>query len=52
MLYEVITSPHIQNVAVGGVSNSISHDAPSVLNIERLMLIKGFIDKLERNNFV
>ncbi|MCG7874134.1 MAG: nickel-dependent hydrogenase large subunit [Candidatus Thiodiazotropha lotti] len=40
-------SPHIQNVAVGGVSNSISHDAPSVLNIERLMLIKGFIDKLE-----
>jgi hydrogenase large subunit len=40
-------SPHIQNVAVGGVSNSISHEAPSVLNIERLMLIKGFIDKLE-----
>jgi hydrogenase large subunit len=40
-------SPHIQNVAVGGVSNSVSHDAPSVLNIERLMLIKGFIDKLE-----
>ncbi|MEW8461566.1 MAG: nickel-dependent hydrogenase large subunit, partial [Candidatus Thiodiazotropha endolucinida] len=37
-------SPHIQNVAVGGVSNSIGHDAPSVLNIERLMLIKGFID--------
>jgi hydrogenase large subunit len=41
-------SPHIQNVAVGGVSNSINHDAPSVLNIERLMLIKGFIDKLEQ----
>lgn len=40
-------SPHIQNVAVGGVSNSISHDAPSVLNIERLTLIKNFIDKLE-----
>ncbi|MBI2751078.1 MAG: nickel-dependent hydrogenase large subunit [Burkholderiales bacterium] len=39
-------TPHIQNVAVGGVSNSVSHDAPSVLNIERLMLIKGFIDKL------
>jgi hydrogenase large subunit len=35
-------------VAVGGVSNSIGHDAPSVLNIERLMLIKGFIDKLEQ----
>ncbi len=41
-------TPHIQNVAVGGVSNSISHDAPSVLNIERLMLVKGFIDKLEQ----
>jgi hydrogenase large subunit len=40
-------SPHIQNVAVGGVSNSIGHEAPSVLNIERLMLIKGFIDKLD-----
>ena len=40
-------SPHIQNVAVGGVSNSISHDAPSVLNIERLTLIKNFIDKLD-----
>ncbi len=40
-------SPHIQNVAVGGVSNSIGHDAPSVLNIERLMLIKNFIDKLD-----
>lgn len=39
-------SPHIQNVAVGGVSNSVSHDAPSVLNIERLLLVKGFIDKL------
>ncbi|MET0091352.1 MAG: nickel-dependent hydrogenase large subunit [Candidatus Thiodiazotropha sp.] len=41
-------SPHIQNVAVGGVSNSIGFDAPSVLNLERLMLIKGFIDKLEQ----
>ncbi len=41
-------SPHIQNVAVGGVSNSVSHDAPSVLNIERLMLVKTFIDKLEQ----
>jgi hydrogenase large subunit len=40
-------SPHIQNVAVGGVSNSIGHDAPSVLNIERLMLVKNFIDKLD-----
>ncbi len=41
-------TPHIQNVAVGGVSNSIGHDAPSVLNIERLMLMKHFIDKLDQ----
>ncbi len=40
-------TPHIQNVAVGGVSNSIGHDAPSVLNFERLLLIKNYIDKLE-----
>ena len=40
-------SPHIQNVAVGGVSNSISHENPSVLNIERLMLIENFINKLD-----
>ena len=40
-------SPHIQNVAVGGVSNSVSFDAPSVLNMERLMLVKHFIDKLD-----
>ncbi len=40
-------SPHIQNVAVGGVSNSINDGAPSVLNFERLMLIEGFIEKLE-----
>ncbi len=40
-------SPHIQNVAVGGVANSINLDSQSVLNMERLMLIKGWIDKLE-----
>jgi len=40
-------SPHIQNLAVGGVSNSINMNSQSVLNMERLMLIKGWIDKLE-----
>jgi hydrogenase large subunit len=29
------------------VSNAVGHDAPSVLNIERLMLIKKVIDKLD-----
>ena len=41
-------TPHIQNVAVGGVSNSIGFDAPSVLNMERLLLMKTFIDKLDQ----
>ncbi|MCG8428292.1 MAG: nickel-dependent hydrogenase large subunit [Chromatiales bacterium] len=40
-------SPHIQNVAVGGISNSINMNSQSVLNMERLMLIKGWIEKLE-----
>ncbi|MHB9100217.1 MAG: nickel-dependent hydrogenase large subunit [Sulfuricella sp.] len=39
-------SPHIQNMAVGGVSNPISLDSQSVLTIERLMAIKEWIDKL------
>ncbi|MDB1122372.1 hydrogenase 2 large subunit [Vibrio algarum] len=40
-------SPHIQNLAVGGVANPINLDAPSVLNKERLMYIKSFIDELD-----
>ncbi|WP_413734024.1 hydrogenase 2 large subunit [Sodalis sp. RH21] len=39
-------SPHIQNLAVGGVANPINLDAPNVLNMERLMLLKTFIDRL------
>lgn len=39
-------TPHIQNLAVGGVANPINLDAPSVLNLERLMYIKYFIDRL------
>ena len=30
-------SPHIQNVAVGGVANALSLDSQSVLTLERLM---------------
>jgi hydrogenase large subunit len=40
-------TPHIQNLAVGGISNSINLDSQSVLNMERLMLIKGWIDRLD-----
>ena len=41
-------SPHIQNLAVGGVSNSINMNSQSVLNMERLMLIEGWIEKLDQ----
>ncbi|HGY1012089.1 TPA: hydrogenase 2 large subunit [Aeromonas salmonicida subsp. smithia] len=39
-------TPHIQNLAVGGVANPINLDAPSVLNLERLLYVKSFIDRL------
>jgi hydrogenase large subunit len=39
-------TPHIQNVAVGGVSNPISLDSQSVLTLERLMAVKTWIDEL------
>ncbi|HEY0209215.1 hydrogenase 2 large subunit [Acerihabitans sp.] len=39
-------TPHIQNLAVGGVANAINPDMPSVLNLERLMYVKTFIDRL------
>jgi hydrogenase large subunit len=43
-------TPHIQNMAVGGVTNPIALDSQSVLTIERLVAIKEWIDKL--NDFV
>ncbi len=39
-------TPHIQNVAVGGVANAINLDSPETLNMERLYYIKTLIDKL------
>lgn len=43
-------TPHIQNMAVGGVANPINLDAPSVLNLERLMYLKSFIERM--NDFI
>src|SRR5574343_261391 len=40
-------SPHIQNVAVGGVANPLATDAQSVLTIERLLAVKEWMLKLE-----
>jgi hydrogenase large subunit len=39
-------TPHIQNVAVGGVANAINLDSPETLNMERLYYIKTLIDKV------
>ena len=39
-------TPHVQNVAVGGVSNPIAVDSQSVLSIERLLAVKSDIDDL------
>jgi len=39
-------TPHIQNLAVGGVSNAINLESQSTLTLERLFAIKADIDKL------
>jgi len=39
-------TPHIQNLAVGGVSNPINLDSQSTLTLERLYYIKTLMDKL------
>jgi len=39
-------TPHIQNLAVGGVTNPINPDSPSTLTMERLMYVKTLIEEL------
>ncbi len=39
-------TPHIQNLAVGGVANPINPDSQSTLTMERLVYIKTLIDEL------
>ncbi|HEY9051426.1 MAG TPA: nickel-dependent hydrogenase large subunit [Gammaproteobacteria bacterium] len=39
-------TPHIQNLAVGGVANAINMDSQSTLTLERLYKIKGVIDEM------
>ena len=39
-------SPHIQNLAVGGVANPINPESQSTLTLERLYAIKRLIDEL------
>lgn len=39
-------TPHIQNLAVGGVANAINTDSPSTLTMERLYYVKTLINEL------
>ncbi|GFO58391.1 hydrogenase 2 large subunit [Geomonas silvestris] len=39
-------TPHIQNLAVGGVANAINTDSPATLTMERLYYVKTLIDDL------
>jgi hydrogenase large subunit len=39
-------TPHIQNLAVGGVANPINPDSQSTLTLERLYKVKSLIDEL------
>ena len=43
-------SPHIQNLAVGGVANPLATDSQTVLTVERLLAVKEHIDAL--NDFI
>ncbi|RRJ83660.1 nickel-dependent hydrogenase large subunit [Aestuariirhabdus litorea] len=40
-------TPHVQNLCVGGVTNSINLDSQGVFNMERLMYIRSLIDKMD-----
>lgn len=40
-------TPHVQNLAVGGVANPISLNSQSVLTVERLLAVKEAIDELK-----
>jgi hydrogenase large subunit len=39
-------TPHIQNVAVGGVQNAINLDSEAALNVDRLYQMKTLLDKV------
>ncbi|MFH1853118.1 MAG: nickel-dependent hydrogenase large subunit [Candidatus Neomarinimicrobiota bacterium] len=40
-------TPHIQNLAVGGVSNAINPDNQAAINMERLAYVKTLMDEVE-----
>jgi hydrogenase large subunit len=40
-------TPHIQNLAVGGVANPINLDSPATLTMERLFYVKTMMDEVK-----
>ena len=40
-------TPHVQNMAVGGVSNPINPDSQAALNMERLQMVKDLMNQLK-----
>lgn len=40
-------SPHIQNLAVGGVSNAINFDSLGTLNMDRLFMLKKLMEEVK-----
>ena len=43
-------TPHIQNLAVGGVANAINLDNLATLNMDRLYQVKGLLDEMHRRS--
>ncbi|MFW6325956.1 MAG: nickel-dependent hydrogenase large subunit [Desulfovermiculus sp.] len=40
-------TPHIQNLAVGGVANPVNQDSPAALNVDKLYQIKSLINEID-----
>ena len=40
-------TPHIQNLAVGGVANPVNQDSPVSINVNKLYQIKSIIDEID-----
>ncbi len=40
-------NPHIQNLSVGGVTAAINPSSPAALNVERLYMVKNFVEEVK-----
>lgn len=41
-------TPHIQNMAVGGVMNALDLDSQAALNLDRIFMIRGLLEEVSR----